>query len=1067
MLIRLRLERARKSNIAATRALSEGRLDNAANAFATALKRTAKHIGKSPELDAVASAAHLGLGRVELARGAPLAADRHFAEVQSTWPTDWRGYYWSGCAAARGLSYERADWYLSTAIAKGAPDGRAHLQRAYTRARLGLTERALADLAEAARRHRLPTTALELGATLALRAGRTDQAAWFAAAVDSPLTSAVTGAIAYAAGEHEAALEALTAARDGGFTDPEVLSMLGAAAYHLGRLDEAIEAWSTTDPALAATARYARALKRLEAGDLTASIEDFEAAAEHGHTAPLDALRLRAGLADIEAGRLYEAVHHFRAADSAPAAICLGLLTYASGDTEGAIRHWDRAPDHPVARLGLAVAAPDREDSGHQLRSLAEDAPAPVRAAAARAIGIHYAGQGEWETVLDRYDPIDEADPVWGEALYRTGRRSTLLELDANPWRVPAAVADDPSAPAETDDPRARAETALLLRAAAYDDVATEDPDWDRIAATLHTGVSRTGPADLFDVLAAAFSGHRLAALDAFDTARPTGTDAASPRDAHLRAVLILHALDGADPDTARRCVGAWAQVLADDAYWRAWRRTAEERYGQNVTEAQIKSMHDRLRRLVERAAEQAGLHAAAAHLDRETGALALLRGYGGLPLEDGSTVACGPLRMAELGLSERFGKLVLECEAEDFELAGLLIGAFSGVGLAVVELGNGQPAQALKTALDLRCDHCRATGADAGFAAKVCADDCEHFDRVHPALAGREDGRDVLAVAASSVVCDAALELATAAVAKADGGIEEAAGHWRRAVEHAEDCGRVDDVEAAMSEAAIGRAETLLRRKRYGDAITLLDHVLDLMPDRARTGAAGPRRDRVVTLLVQILDQRGVTAVNEKRFAEGCADLERAVRLAPHQLPPRRNLGVALGNQADVLLAKAENGTGVPDLRGITALIELSIGHLDTGLEHRPGNPELTRLREQAVGLHTAAYNLAGIRAADLKRFDEAARHLKQAVRLDPARLGPRLNLGAVLQAQAIAKLTPPSYGPISHSSLRAAERLVLQAIDQYKAARVHHRSDPELRESLDGAKAAHAQISQALRGW
>ncbi|THV39838.1 hypothetical protein [Glycomyces buryatensis] len=968
MFHRIALKRARNAGIRAAKALTENDLGIAEDEFNKALKQTAKRIGRDPAVDAIASAARIGLGRVCLARAEPQAADRWFGETQQLWPADWGGYYWAGCAAAHGDQFARAEWYFAAAIARGAPNGRAHIQRAYVHAKLGHDSQALADLYAAAQQWPLTVAARELAAVLALRQGQLPQADWYASALTTPIGAAVRGAIAHRDGDARAVLAEHGKAIDGGLGDAAVLLQHGAAAYRLGDFDRGAESWSRVrgHEHLAASARYARALERLGDRDFGGALPDLEAAAGQGIEAPLEAARLHAAAAAIADGDTEAARLHLKAGAGERGAVLLGLLDFNEGEMEAAIEAWRGSANHPVVRLGLALLELRAgEDAEAELESLFDfELPEAIWRTALRARGALLARGGDWAGARDAFDASNSGvvrdtvatDDTFGECLYRTGNFDQLRHYPENPWYAAGVLRLDRDAEVPLGTGRAAREAAFVLRQAAYD--AAAEGDWDRAAKLLGRSDAACEPTAatlVIDAVTSALGGRRQDALARLDArGRPSGA-----RLAHTRALILLHgAGHGESSGLAERCIAAWAPLLDDDGFWQKWVRSAETRYGRSVPAAALADMRGRLRRLIEDAAARGGAKDAADLLRRESDATALLSELGGLPIGGGVRISCGPMRIAELGLHRRLSEFVLDNE---FATSGDPLLQFSAAGLVLARLNADQPAEALKLALDTRCPDCRGRrggrARGGGDEPLICDLDCAEFDNRNPAFATLPDKHSELSELAAALASSALLDLAKAAIAKQPMDIADAKQRWRHAIAHADRNGERYSAIEPMTETALGRAETLSRRRKLDEPINLLEAVLPLLSSRDE-----PQRERVITRLSDLLGQRGVGKANDGKERSARKDLERAVELAPHQIGPRRNLGVVLQNTAakrlnlDSTVRPSESA-----LWEAVGLLDQSAEQFRAGLRIQPRHPEVTELLAESEKLHVLISTVLG----------------------------------------------------------------------------------------------------------
>ncbi|GDY31981.1 tetratricopeptide repeat protein [Gandjariella thermophila] len=968
------LRRARRANTEGQQALASGHLDVAERGFTAALKQVGDKAVRRPSPDSpateIAAAASLGLGRVCLARDDLRAADLRFGQVQRLRPARADGFYWAGCTAAHAADFARAEWFFGAALERDAGLGRAYLQRAQVRARLGREDLALTDLAAADRCGALDGRARLLTAALLLRHRQWAAAESFAAAAgaEQPVAAAIRGIAAHEQGRVAAAFEAYQHAIAGGCRPDVVLLRHGLAGYQLRRFTASVDSWTALRDRhprrdalvrLAATAHHARAEQRAARSDFAGAIEDVQAARSAVPSGELDAaipeLNLHAAARALASGDRERARAHLVASGDPRASRYLGLLSLLDRESADAERHWravlDRTPSDPQARLGLALCAlhQGRPDEAALAELSGPDVPDRVRRPAAHALAAWHVRQHRWSAAVDALAAIPEDDPwraqVLPECLYRSGRDAELHGLPDNPWqalaRVRAGAPDDDTA-AAAGDQRVRRERDLLLRDGAL--AAAARAEWDQAASLLHRAAAagRDSP-EPSEALLYGMGGHRSEAIEWLAAAaRRAPADA---RVGHALALMLLHTLSAPDlapPPAASwsTCIAVWTSVLCHETFWEEWRQRAQRRYDRSVTPAMVESLRTRLRDLVEHRASAAGVDEAPFILRREQDAARLLGELGGLPLpSNGDRLVCGPVRIAELGLHREFGWFVVALrDAECFED---LLRQFSRVGLAEARLATGRAAEALTLAMDLRCGSCGAGAArpDRAKPPLVCAADCPEFDRHNPAYAGLADKHEELRARGTEVVTEALLDLARAAITRAETDIAEAARCWREAAGHGARLGVRAEVLRIVVDTAVGRAEALSRKKNWTGAIDVLDAA------RTVVGSGAPAEaERLIAQLASLLTTRGIDAVNKDRgnARAAHADLTRALRLAPQLIRARRNLGLLLRIMAhDRLEAR--------DFLEAVQLLSESVQQFDRALADKPGHPELREERETA----------------------------------------------------------------------------------------------------------------------
>ncbi|HEY3606046.1 MAG TPA: hypothetical protein VGL06_01020 [Pseudonocardiaceae bacterium] len=942
------LRRAAKAVAVGARSLGDGDLDAAGRAYAGALATVRKRIGRHPAAAGLAAAAHLGLGRVRLAHGDFFAADQEFLAVQQLRPHDLAGFHWAGCAAAHRADFPRADWYFTAALARDPLSSRTLAQRGLVRVRLGQPDAALADLESARQLHNH-----ELIVLAALHLRRRDWARAEAVLIAVPPDRRPPAMLADALArqeKHEPALAAYDQAIAAGDRSAAVLFHHGLVAYRLGRYEQSVRSWTElcqrhpmgrSYQGLVVRAEYAAACQLVDAGEYEAALPRLAAGLTAQPPGAMDAaLGLLRRYAAAEAADTGDHAGRARAralvadADDPWARDFLILLDLLDGRPHAAEHAWVRinaqrpADARTLYALGLCSAA--RGDSRAALTTfavLANDESPVVARRSRRALAALRIRHGEWARAAAAMAPLPAGDrwraALLPESAYRAGDPDRYA-AQLGPWLAAVRAAAGEPTPAvdvlsgSDGPPRLRRELALLVRRAALADVV--EARWDTAAELLSVNGIGPAPPERPELLPGAVrvlggsrsDGIRLLA----DASRQYPLDR---RLTHTLALARLHTVSAAEPrldgpDWAR-CVATWAAMLHDDGFWAGVLSDAAGRYGVDVPDDTIEPLRIGLRDLLADRLPTSGPRPAALLFQRELAAAEVLAGYGGLPLTDDDVLVCGPLRLAELGRHQEFGRFAVRTVARLAEEMAELIGAdqpemrqevrllvamrdqfvrcFSELGFAHCLLVADQPAAALLELADLRCPNCRAGAPPA--AADVprpltCPPGCAGFEQENPAYAGLVDGREQLAHDAVVLTVD-----------------------------------------------ALG---VLSRRDQPEQAIPALETALQVL--------TGENRDRVASWLASLLTDRGVRAANANMTTENTNtatddDLRRAVKLDPHLIRARGSLCVVLRNGLVPLLEQGRVSDALRVLREVTDL-------LTEGLRLAPGNQELTRLLDKVT---------------------------------------------------------------------------------------------------------------------
>lgn len=494
-----------------------------------------------------------------------------------------------------------------------------------------------------------------------------------------------------------------------------------------------------------------------------------------------------------------------------------------------------------------------------------------------------------------------------------------------------------------------------------------------RAAQLLDASRSLRGPvveAEFVPLYAVALvlGGRREAAVELLEDA--ARRDPADHRITHTLALALLNSSDrqGCTGEDAagrwERCVAAWGALLHDDAFWEHRRTSAEARFGVSAEEDLDAGLRADLRELLERRVPEGDggdRVPPGALLQREADAARILAGVGGFPAgRGGGHLACGPLRVAGLGLVDEFGAFAATTAAPDSQVTY----AFSELGFAQLLLKQGKPADALASLTELRCRQCRertngqasneegreeerkgerkgerkdGPGTAPPVAAAICEPGCGRFDELNPAYAGHADKHHRLARDARALALRARLDLGRTQLTAPLPDFDGAAASWRRALVHGRELERYRETQAAVVDLALGAARAA---HRAGDPTRAVDTL-----EAVRTITGANERGRLEGQLARLLADRGITAVNrDSTLLDGPAeDLRRSVAFNPHLLRAQVSLGVVLRGLA---ARRWRSGS----VSGARATLRDALDQLGAALVHFPDDPELTEQRDAAL---------------------------------------------------------------------------------------------------------------------
>ncbi|MGH3717769.1 MAG: tetratricopeptide repeat protein [Pseudonocardiaceae bacterium] len=968
--------------------LARGDYAAAERSFAAALSHLSAGAMQDPPSAVVIAAARIGLGRVCLGRGDPVRAAMEFTAALRAQPDSWQGFYWAGCAAAHRADYPGAEWNFTEALQRDRRSVQALVQRAYARLRQHADDTALTDLVSAARHGVLDENAWLVMASLQVRAGQWSQALTSLGRVQSPSWAPVVAALRAFAweqqGDEPAALAEYQRACVGADAQDGVLLRHGLLALRLGRFEDSVRSCTELSRRYPQRAQLRRLVAQAHyawAGELVARREFDSAIAclqRHESWEPpgsLDAVFLElhlhaaAAAADrAEQGGLRSARRHLMAArarrdDDRRVRHYSALLEFLAGAHHSSAQEWARLsqsrPGDTRSRHALAICAiqlGDLDQAERDLVTLSGAATDPVARRAARSLAALQVRRGRWQRAAELLESMtgDDhwRDAVLPECVYRSGRAPEQTSAHSGLWHAARqARAGCPDAALEllrqTDGGgrRARRELGLVLRKTALAQAQVQR--WKSGAALLATSRELIGERSgfaLLDAVVCVLGGRRGAAIQIL--AEESRTEPADHRITHALAVVLLHGVSADEvPATTgaswRDCIAVWVAILHDTTFWERWRRGAQRRYRTPVAASDVERSRDGLRNLLrERLSSDTG-HSSEYGLlfQREVDAARVLDQLGGFPVPGTAArpLVCGPLRIAQLGLHTAFGAFAKRTADDD------VLRCFSRLGIAHCHLREGRPKHALAALADLRCPHCAAagtadceTGGTASPGPAVCVSDCVWFDADNPAYAALDDNRHQLTRDASALAVEALLRLGQDEITVGDTNLARASVHWQEAISRGAELDERHEVQRRVVDVALGRAETLNRRRDVDGAIAVL--VL------AREVTDASAWSRVDGQLARLLTDRGITTANAdpNRLAESADDLRRAVNLNRHSLRARVTL-------ARVLRGLARQWSGRGDRTAATMLLREAIAHCATGLILTPGHDELSEQRGKA----------------------------------------------------------------------------------------------------------------------
>ncbi len=392
-------------------------------------------------------------------------------------------------------------------------------------------------------------------------------------------------------------------------------------------------------------------------------------------------------------------------------------------------------------------------------------------------------------------------------------------------------------------------------------------------------------------------------------------------RIAHKLALLSYataqHSEESKDYERAteswQTAIANWVRTLADDAYWELWCGRRQAYYGDRPVDYLSVELKNAVRAdlqqhlmaeftdYADRYAQENNPVRAEAHRDltilctiEQQGAKAL-KEAGGVESADGQQLSCGALLLQKLGLELWLGALVAQSQIElesyrAMDLAkSLLQDSEPAVSGEVIErlcffFSELAPAAAL---LNLNLPE------DAASKLPSLTPKLEEFDRQNPAYSGLENKLQQFLKDSAELAIDAQIAIVRKPLGAQPPDLPAVKSVWREAIARGRAAGIAATAVKAVSDQAIGRAQTLSnddqrgKIERLNEAIEVLEVAANVLPEN---GA-----DEVISVLVDMLSSRGRRRARFYDNERAVADLDIAFRKQPHRVDVRNYLCNAL----------------------------------------------------------------------------------------------------------------------------------------------------------------------------
>lgn len=439
---------------------------------------------------------------------------------------------------------------------------------------------------------------------------------------------------------------------------------------------------------------------------------------------------------------------------------------------------------------------------------------------------------------------------------------------------------------------------------------------------------------------------------------------------------------------TWEHTIAAWVMLMHHEPFWEEWQTGIQTRYQADLSDQALdearKQVRERLETLLSAGlGREAGTGNQVNQLleyerlvQRELKAADLLSTLEGflLPGTDNERLVCGPLMIRFLGLERAFGAFVSQLsvrrERPDDPVLSLLwrlLGRtgeagvderlpgpaqqkqlryyFSQLGIAQALVELERPQEALAALTEAACPSCQAAVLRSRPARStpewfplVCVETCPGFDSLNPGYAGTQSkGRD-LWTDALELAIEVLLRLAQSCITASPMDMQAAADHWQEASRLSRELGAPEPTQRRIVETTLGRVQVLEQRRRFNEAIALLEAAEAVCDDQAAQDLVGR--------LAEVLADRAIMAGNATlpRWNDAVTDLRRAVRYNPHSTRPLINLGIALQMWAQ---ERYEQG----EYEAAEELVQEAVQQLREGVARMPGHPQLEEQYQTAQG--------------------------------------------------------------------------------------------------------------------
>ena len=412
-----------------------------------------------------------------------------------------------------------------------------------------------------------------------------------------------------------------------------------------------------------------------------------------------------------------------------------------------------------------------------------------------------------------------------------------------------------------------------------------------------------------------------------------------------------------------------WIGVLSDNRYWESWRRQRQECYGNRavdyvgseITEAVRSELEQHLATLffeyADRYARELKTSRAQTHQDlsirftiERQGAEAL-RAAGGVNLNNGQTLACGPMMLRRLDLCGPFTALVASLQSERDE--------FSAMGMVEYLMTDRMPRASIEVITRLRLYFSELAPAAALLSLNRPEQAIEtmraleqipsDFSEKNPAYLMLNNGPEQWRKDAADLMIQAQLALSRRHITSTPPEFDAAAAIWREALREGRQAGAESMAAKAISDMAMARVQALRhdssrnRMERLHEEVGVLKAAAAAL--RYSDGAVAESTRAVNTLLAERLARRGEEWSNSlpADYQAAVDDLRHAFDLEPERADIRNEYCTMLIYRAE---EHAEEGEKPESKRLLGRAVRLA----ESGLRIHSDNEELKETLRSAT---------------------------------------------------------------------------------------------------------------------